>query len=232
MTRMLMATVALASLAACTAASTSAGTSASQAAPTSAGATATATSAAAPAATTTAAPTAATSASAAADVLTPDGYGPVRIGMTTAEVQRILGPGWTLEDPLEPGDANGCRHLVQAGDATHGPLAYMMNEGVLTRISYDADGSTAPGTIRTDRGLTLGASEAEVRAVYGSAVQAETHNYTGEPAKYLTIWTRAPRTPESEDRQARGIRYTTNEHRRVDSIIVGDSSIQYIEGCA
>ena len=146
--------------------------------------------------------------------LTPEGYGPARIGMTRAQVERALRV--TLEGtPVD--DANVC---IEMGP-TRGPhrnLVFMFIDRRLSRIAaIDASRVTTP------RGIGIGATAAEVRRIYGRALRAEEHSYTGAPAEYLTFWT---------VRNRRGVRFTTDENRRVDTIIAGNETIQYIEGCA
>lgn len=145
--------------------------------------------------------------------LTPDGYGPARMGMTRNQVQDALDTALQGE-PLETGAS--CIELVPA----HGypGMAFMFLDGRLSRIAVFGESRVA-----TPRGIRVGASAAEVRRVYPVGLQAEEHAYTGAPAEYLTFWTRSNR---------RGVRFATDEHRRVDTIIAGNSSIRYIEGCA
>ena len=69
----------------------------------------------------------------------------------------------------------------------------------------------------------IGASAAQVRRAYPTGLLAEEHSYTGAPAEYLTFWVRRERS---------GVRFTTDENRRVDTIIAGNESIRYIKGCA
>ena len=54
-------------------------------------------------------------------------------------------------------------------------------------------------------------------------LKAEAHHYLGEPAEYLTFWLK----PEKS-----GVRFETDAQRKVETIHAGNSSIQYIEGCA
>ena len=145
--------------------------------------------------------------------LTPDGYGPVRIGMTRAQVSSALSirlEGEAIEDEeacIEMGAAQGYEGLY-----------FMFEGGRLTRLSVGA-----PNRATTPRGIGIGATAAQVRRAYGPALRAETHTYHGRPAEYLTFWTRRDRA---------GVRFETGPDRRVETIHVGSGSIQYIEGCA
>jgi hypothetical protein len=146
--------------------------------------------------------------------LTPDGYGPVRIGMTRAEVERALAIRLRGE-PLEDGP-DACVEM----SAVRGfpDLNFMFEERRLTRIS--AHGASR---VTTPRGIGVRATAAQVRRAYGRGLRAEGHHYVGPPAEYLTFWIR----PEQK-----GVRFETGADRRVTVIHAGTSSIQYIEGCA
>jgi hypothetical protein len=146
--------------------------------------------------------------------LTPDGYGPVRIGMTRAQVERALAVS-LAGTPVD--DANVCIEMG-AERGPHRDLVFMFINRRLSRIAaIDASRVTTP------RGLGIGATAALVRRTYGRGLRAETHAYLGRPAEYLTFWTRPNR---------RGVRFVTGLDRRVEAVIAGDETIQYIEGCA
>ncbi|HEY5712428.1 MAG TPA: hypothetical protein VIT38_11085 [Allosphingosinicella sp.] len=147
-----------------------------------------------------------------ARLLTPDGYGPVRIGMTRAQVSAALHS--PLEgEPIE--DEESCIELTATRG--HPNLAFMFQAGRLTRISL-----AGAGPIRTERGIGIGSTAAEVRRAYGPRIEAEVHEYLGAPGEYLTWWARPNR---------RGIRFETDNNRRVDVIHAGDGSVRFIEGC-
>lgn len=142
--------------------------------------------------------------------LTPEGLGPVRIGMTRAQVTTLVGA------PLEGEEfTEGCIEMQATRGWTH--VWFMFEEGRLTRLSV---GGETP--IRTPRGIGPGDTEEAVRRAYGSGLIAEPHEYQDPPARYLTFWTQPDR---------RGVRFETNERGRVDTIHAGGPSIQYVEGC-
>jgi hypothetical protein len=145
--------------------------------------------------------------------LTPEGYGPARIGMTRDQVAAALSirlEGEAIED------ADVC---VEMGAASGYPdLYFMFENGRLSRIS-----AGERSRVTTPRGIGIGATAAQVRRAYGPALRAETHTYIGRPGEYLTFWTR---------RNQRGVRFETGADRRVTTIHAGNATIQYIEGCA
>lgn len=146
--------------------------------------------------------------------LTPAGWGPVRIGMTRAQMEKALAV------PLEGEGFDNygtCVELYSSNEKLAG-LYFMFQDGKLTRIS--ANGSS---TIKTPRGIGVGSSDEEVRKAYGTKLQAEPHHYEGEPAEYLTYWLKP---------KVRGVRFETDIQRKVETIHAGNDSIQLIEGCA
>jgi hypothetical protein len=163
---------------------------------------------------------------AAGPVLTAEGFGPLRIGMTRAEVVKALGED---DDPEAVGgpDPASCDEFRPARAPRD--MLVMIEEGRLTRISL-IDGAK----VKTDRGLGLGATAAAVRAVYGSAVQAEPHKYEEAPAEYLSVWAKDPPKDERSPAPAtaRGIVYEVGSEGVVQSISAGGPSILYVEGCA
>jgi len=144
--------------------------------------------------------------------LTPDGWGPVKIGMRRAEVERSL--HIKLEgEPIE--DENIC--VEKVSQARPG-MVFLFEEGRLTRISIGE-----PSKIITPRGIGVGAAAAEVRRTYRKGLKSEAHHYEGKPAEYLTYWTKPG---------VRGVRFETDDKRRVETIHAGGPSIEYVEGCA
>ena len=165
-------------------------------------------------------------AKAAEPVLTSGGWGPLRIGMSRAEVVAALGEDRNPEAVGGP-DPESCDEFYPAR-APQG-LLVMIEQDRLTRISL-----VGASRVKTDRGLGLGATAAAVRAAYGPELRAEPHKYEEAPAEYLTAWTRdAPSDERSETpASARGVRYEVGAKGAVQAIIAGGPSIRYVEGCA
>lgn len=145
-------------------------------------------------------------------ILTPDGLGPVRIGMTQQQVIAVL--GGTLEGAAIDSD-DIC---VEKESSALSGVGFMFEDGRLTRISL------GEGTdITTPRGIGVGAAAIAVRYAYRGKLKSEPNTYLDKPAEYLTYWT----VPGK-----RGVRFEVDEKRKVYVIHAGGPSIRYVEGCA
>ena len=146
--------------------------------------------------------------------LTPAGWGPVRIGMNRDQVQKAL-------DVELEGDAfdneGSCIELFPESEQLKGTY-FMFLDGKLSRISVvESDKVTTP------RGIHVGSTADEVRTAYGEKLEAEPHHYIDLPAEYLTYWLKPRKS---------GVRFETDADRKVQTIHVGNDSIQLVEGCA
>lgn len=160
-----------------------------------------------------------------ANALTANGYGPLRIGMTKAEVVAALG------DDSDPNSTGGAEPEVcdqwRPARAPEG-LLVMIQDGVLTRISV-----AAPSTLKTDRGFGVGDTAAAIKTAYGTAAVAQPHKYSPAPAEDLFVWTVGGPVGDAyvEDPAARGVRYEINGEGKVQIVHVGGPAIQLVEGC-
>lgn len=146
--------------------------------------------------------------------LTPAGWGPVRIGMTREQVARAL----MAELSGEALDNEGsCIELFPEKEELRGTY-FMFQGGKLSRISV-----VEAGKFATPRRIQVGSSAEEVRKAYGEKLETEPHHYLGEPAEYLTYWLKPAKS---------GVRFETDSERKVQTIHVGNDSIQLVEGCA
>ena len=146
--------------------------------------------------------------------LTPEGWGPVRIGMTRSQVTKAL----NTELVGDAFDNEGrCIELYAPDDALPG-MFFMFLDGKLSRIS-----ATKPN-IKTPRNIGIDSTAAEVRKAYGGKLQAEPIYYIGDPpGEYLTYWIRP---------KPRGVRFEIGPTGSVATIDAGILSIQHVEGCA
>lgn len=145
--------------------------------------------------------------------VSPDGYGPVEVGMPLPQASRALGAELVPTTPL---DDAGCGHVRARG--LPAGLVFMVQGGRITRATIMSGSS-----VRTDRGLGLGDRRVAVERAHGSDLEVEPHHYLGEPAYYLTSWSKG---------RERGVRYETDASGAVIEIHAGDESIRLVEGCS
>lgn len=150
-------------------------------------------------------------------LLTPDGWGPLRIGMTRAEVIGAAGDD-ANPDAVGGPEPERCDEFRPRA-AADGVLV-MLENGVLTRISVARNADIA-----TPAGFTVGAAGADVVAAYDGRADVAPHKYLAPPARYITVWS-AP-----ADGKRRGIRYETDADDVVAFLRAGGPSIEYVEGC-
>jgi hypothetical protein len=150
----------------------------------------------------------------AAEVISSEGFGAVKIGMTEQEVINVLGAG--AKPAVGAGEPNGCHHVYSPKDPG---LAVMIENGKATRVTAQRN-----STAKSDKGVGLGATAEQVQAAYGSTpLESEPHKYEAAPAKYLTAWTVKGQS---------GVRYVINSQGVVANIHGGGPSILYVEGCS
>ena len=151
-------------------------------------------------------------------LITHDGWGPLRIGMSTAEVVSAAGED---ANPAAVGgpDPEKCDEFRPA----HAPagILVMVENGILTRISVSRN-----STIKTREGFAVGDSASRILEHYGARARVDPHQYWADPAKYITVWREAP-----SETDRRGIRYEIDADGKVVHIRAGARSIEYVEGC-
>ncbi|MBB3871184.1 hypothetical protein [Brevundimonas mediterranea] len=159
-----------------------------------------------------------------ASILTADGLGAARIGMTRAELVQVWGED-SQPNAVGGADPETCDefHPVDAPK----DVRVMIQNGVLTRIT-----AARGATIKTDRGFGVGDTGMAIKQAYGGAVFAQAHKYQSAPAEDLFVWSRGGSTTYVTDPAARGIRYEVGSDGKVMMIHAGDSSIQLVEGCS
>ena len=141
-------------------------------------------------------------------VLSAKGFGPLHAGMSPAQASKALG------EPIHiNADEVSCAELPMKSVAG---LTLMFENHKLTRI-----GLSSPSRVKTNLGIGIGATEAQVKYRYRPLV-IEPHKYDEAPSKYLTYWVK----PERQ-----GILFETDIKRIVRQIYVGNASIRYVEGC-
>lgn len=161
---------------------------------------------------------------ASATVLTPLGYGPLRIGMTQAEVDAAVGPPPANAAEAEPSE---CRYY-HPPRAPEGVLV-MMENGTLTRLT-----ATKDATVKTQDGVGVGDDGEQLKARYGASATVTPHKYQGAPSAYVTLWPGKPQLQGAyvTDPTARGLVYEIGQDGKVAFIHAGGPSIQNVEGCS
>lgn len=163
--------------------------------------------------------------------VTIEGRGPVRIGMTLDELNVATGSRFKASDFQD--EESGCAMLEPEGFPSG--VAVMLLDGAVARIDvYEAG-------VPTYGGLMVGSSAADISRVFGSAVNAQPHFYSGAPSQYLTVWTIAPTGPpdgrgESVDPfdvwiKTRGLRFETDDGGKITMFRGGSGAIEMVEGC-
>lgn len=108
----------------------------------------------------------------------PKGFGPVRVGMTTAEAASALGAELKLLGPeMQP-----C-HYVQATERPG--VAFMVIDGRIARVDVRPD-----SPIRTAEGAAVGDSEERIHSLYPGRVEVQPHKYVD--GHYLIVRPAAP----------------------------------------
>lgn len=110
------------------------------------------------------------SASAADQILTPEGLGPVRIGMTVEQAERALG---AKLKPLNKADGfsdESCWETHSLSDPDPA-VSYMVWNGKIVRIAIhgyheEKNWKTVP-PFATEKGIRIGATNTEVKEAYG-----------------------------------------------------------------
>ncbi len=116
------------------------------------------------------------------NVLTMEGLGPVRFGMTASEMESALGGKFA---PMDPRENTGCWYTHRT-DAPEPGVLYMMSDGKLVRIDIRPLESGMPSNIASDKGVRIDTPEPTVRAAYGAALTAGPHKYL-PGAVYLRV---------------------------------------------
>ncbi len=142
-----------------------------------------------------------------------DGIGPVRVGMTIAEVEQLLGATARI-DRIEPDDE--CGHATVSG-VPEG-ISFMLSRDTVVRANVHDAG------ILDELGLGVGSSEAEVLARRGATARVEPHHYTGPEGHYVIV--------DNPARPGFRLIYET-DGQRVLSIRAGRlPEAEFVEGCA
>ncbi len=141
------------------------------------------------------------------------GYGDLKLGSTSEEAKQAWGGELNSSTPSEAG---ACYQLTPKWATDKADVAFMIEGDHFVRYDVTTAKETAPD------GGKVGMTEAELRALYGAALQAMPHKYV-EGGKYLSV----------EDAGGTKLVFETGADGKVTSWRVGLSpQIDYVEGCA
>lgn len=158
---------------------------------------------------------------AAQRILTPEGLGPVRIGMTVSQAEEALRVKLKPFDSTDGYSRESCWETYRLGE-TDPSVVYMVWYGRIVRVAVHGDDKTM---IATDKGIRIGDSDARVKEIYGPSLKVEVDPQanTEEEGSNLTTFTRSKR---------RGITYVT-ANRIVVSFRAGLPKATFLsEGCS
>lgn len=140
--------------------------------------------------------------------------GPLRLGMSMATMNRVLGED--LAAPKVPG-ADPVGRCFYVDPPREPALQLMIIEGRLARIDVVKSG------IKTTKGVAVGDTEASVLAAYGTRIAVEPASGDPHSGRFLTVL-----SPD----KAYGMRFVTL-HGKVQQYYSGTAqAIRYVEGCA
>jgi hypothetical protein len=142
-------------------------------------------------------------------VVRPDGIGPLRVGVTLAEVTRSLG------EPLSVVNEE-CDHV----NPTRMPegILLMIIEDTLARVQIDSAG------VRTVEGAQVGDSESRILELYGARARIEPHKYSYPDGHYVVV------TPPGDTLHR--IIFETFKGRVTKYRSGRLPAVQYVEGCS
>ena len=141
-------------------------------------------------------------------VVRESGIGPVKIGITLAQLTVILHQK-LIED--ESGSDN-CFY-VHTSNQQH--IGYMIIDDHVARVDVNAPG------IKTSTGIQVGDSETHAREIYGTRLKITPHIYI-DTGNYLTVQSSYGRY---------GIRFETDKGKITGFYAGKYDAIQYVEGC-
>lgn len=106
--------------------------------------------------------------------ITPNSFGPLRVGMTVAEAAAAMGGGFAAPRGYDGGCGYATLTKAPAG------LAVMLEGGKIARFEVRSGG------IKTAEGAGIGDSETRIKGLYGSTVASTPHKYV-QGGHYLTV---------------------------------------------
>ena len=141
-------------------------------------------------------------------VVREDGVGPLNVGMTLAQLTA------KLHQKLAESES-GSDNCFYVHAPSHPHLAFMIEDGKMSRVDVDAPGIT------TSAGIQVGDPESRAQRIYGSKLKVTEHKYI-DTGHYLTM--------RSADGRY-GVRFETDKGKITEFYAGTYEAIQYVEGC-
>ncbi|HHF7346186.1 hypothetical protein [Legionella feeleii] len=145
--------------------------------------------------------------------LSPEGFGPIQIGMTLKQAEQVAGMKFGSTKPeVDQAEDESCFYVSLKG--TQG-LSFMISGDKIVRINITSS------SFSTSKGARIGDSEAQVQALYAGKLEVEPHHYD-QNGHYLTL---------IETLKDRAIRFETDA-KVITQIYSGrNQETHYVEGC-
>lgn len=141
-----------------------------------------------------------------------NGFGPVKIGMTPKEINKVL----NVRNPNPPEvESEECYYLEPVRRIKK--IQFMVFSDTVARIDVDNP------EVRTDLGARIGDSDAALKKIYGARLKIERHFYSGDEGNYLTVLSADGR---------RAIRFETYRGRVTRFYAGRLEEVRFVEGCS
>lgn len=163
-------------------------------------------------------------ATAADQILTSDGLGPVKIGMTQRQAERVLGA--RLKSPFPSERRNICWNAIRA-DRVDPWIYYVLLNGRVASIEIThlpLGGPTVTPRIATDKGIRIGDTDAKVKDAYGPNVKVRVDSQADSEEEGSVI------TALAADK-SRGFVFVTSGRKVIEVRAGLPDAIEMMEGC-
>lgn len=164
------------------------------------------------------------STNAADQILTIDGLGPVKIGMTQRQAERVLGARFKHPFPSDRGKA--CWYAVRA-DRVDPWIYYVIWDGKVASIevtNLPLGGPSVVPRIVTDKGIRIGDPDAKVKETYGPDVKVRVDSQADNEDEGSVI------TALTADK-SRGFVFVTGGRKVIEFRAGLPDAIELMEGC-
>jgi hypothetical protein len=157
----------------------------------------------------------------AESMVTFQGLGPVRIGMTAVAAEQALGARLKKLDGISEDDEKSC-WIGRRADGVDPELTYMFERGKVTRIDVSGSTKGAARAIKTPKGIGINATENEIRQAYGCQIAVTINTDAGEGVVWMTL--------NSSDK-GRGMTFALYKGKVTSFWTALYPAITYYEGC-